>query len=170
MPQTMNALMLETVTPEPDPGGMFLYGLIVLLVTGGIASAAMLQSLFPLVATGAGALLYVVLLRRDQPPIQRQVYLTINDTGIAYVHNFKPLRRVTRYAWSEILMAESLLMSQGHDLPGLQLTTSRRSMGGIPVLLPIHGERECRAALAATLRGMERHAATTANPGSGGTC
>ena len=117
-------------------------------VVSGIALAMSRASLFPLLLTVGGVLLFAWLMHRH-PRYQYFVILSISEKGIEYVREQKPGSPTTSFSWSEVKSVSARLASQGEEIQGLEVVSLRYGSKGVPILLPLGTEAECKAAVEA---------------------
>jgi|SRR5450830_1538623 len=112
-----------------------------LCAAGGAALALLLEAIWPLAISLAGALACGWLMHTQ--PLEREVeYFSADEDGLRYVHAPGQGGQVSRYKWTEIMAVNA-----AQD--GLSVQTGRGALKGAAVFLPMPSEADRRAAVAA---------------------
>lgn len=150
----MHPLVLEVAHAPGDGQTTLGFLAAVALAVASMMLALVKGSLVPLVATVV-AVAWLVWLFRTQPIWKHVEYLILDNHGLKYVHTPGNKGRVSQYAWSEIQSVSMKLASNGDDVQGLSILTTRSSLGSLPVLLPVFSEQDCIAACKAVEKQLE---------------
>jgi hypothetical protein len=118
------------------------------LVVSGIALALNRASLIPLSLAVAGVLLFAWLMH-NHPRYEYFTLLSISEKGIEYAREQRPDSPKTSLNWAEVKSVSARLASQGEEIQGLEVVSLRYGNKGVPTLLPLGSEAECKAAVAA---------------------
>ncbi len=129
------------------------------LVVSGIALALNRASLTPLSLVVAGVLLFAWLMHRH-PRYEYFTMLSISGNGIEYAREQRPNSPKTHLNWGEVKSVSARLASQGEEIQGLEIVSLRYGNKGVPILLPLGTEAECKAALEAAESFFAMHRGT----------
>lgn len=129
------------------------------LVVSGTAMALNRASLIPLALAVAGVLLFAWLMHHH-PCYEYFTVLSISEKGIEYAREQRPDSPKTSLNWSEVKSVSARLASQGEEIQGLEVVSLRYGNKGVPILLPLGTEAECKAAVEAAESFFAAHRGT----------
>lgn len=144
----MQPFRLEAPYAPGEGGRTLQFFLAGTLVVSGIVLAFNRASLVPLSVAVAGVLLFAWLMHRH-PRYEYFTMLSISEKGIEYAREQRPNSPKTSLKWAEVKSVSARLASQGEEIQGLEVVSLRYGNKGVPILLPLGTEAECKAAVQA---------------------